>query len=260
MQNILTYANHRGKQQGISNTGSVTRESPLDFNHQQALRRSLDYKQYSDELTVSPNLKTLPLAPPKLMSSFSTNDIPTVKTAPFHMATTDPNVRAQQHFHNHNATLGRIPASSVQNRLSRDLGSDTLARDVDTPVHTSNHSALQANAPSFGPPYVQVQTQPAHAQSALSLGPYGETRGYSYAGYQIGPEQPYDVQLYSNGAQRFGAGNLGALHNPYSYSGSHKQLDHSVPHNGHMLRDSQAQVIQQRRKLDGEGMSCYNTG
>lgn len=171
------------------------------------------------------------------------------------MATIDPNARAQQHFRNHNATLGRIPASSTQNRLSRDIGSDTLPRDVGTPIHTSNHSALQASAPSFGPSYVQVQTQPAHAQSASSIGSYGETGGYSYAGYQIGQEQPYDVQLYSNGAQRFGTGNLSMLQNPYSYSGTHKHLDHSVSHNAHMLRDSQAQVIQQRRKLDGEGMS-----
>src|ERR1700709_797743 len=35
----------------------------------------------------------------------------------------NPNSHAQQHLHNHNASLGRIPLNAVNNRLSRDLNS-----------------------------------------------------------------------------------------------------------------------------------------
>jgi len=56
-------------------------------------------------------------AAPKLSSSYSTSDIPTIK---------NPNginnvSQAQQQLHNHNASLGRIPLHGMNNRHSREL-------------------------------------------------------------------------------------------------------------------------------------------
>ncbi len=56
-----------------------------------------------------------------LQTSYSTNDVPTVKKS----LTPDPvltpsNIQADQQFHNHNVSLGGIPANAVNNRQSRE--------------------------------------------------------------------------------------------------------------------------------------------
>jgi hypothetical protein len=91
--------------------------------------------------------------PPKLQQSFSANDVPTVKTpATSSNLGANANNHAQQHFHNHNASLGRIPAGAMPNRHSRELSNDaSLANGREANGFASINSALQANAAPFGP-------------------------------------------------------------------------------------------------------------
>jgi hypothetical protein len=89
---------------------------------------------------------------PKLQSSYSTNDIPTVKnTQPLGDSTGHSAANlthAEQHLHNHNASLGRVPMNAG-NRHSRDMsGGEARAEDK---VFRPLSSVLQANAAPFGP-------------------------------------------------------------------------------------------------------------
>ncbi|KAJ9238826.1 hypothetical protein DTO169E5_4659 [Paecilomyces variotii] len=85
--------------------------------------------------------------PTSLQSSYSTNDLPTVKGNGFNAAITPPKTHAEQ-FHHHNASLGRIPGNMVGNRQNR----ESPERD-EMKLHTTQgqHSALQASAAPFGP-------------------------------------------------------------------------------------------------------------
>ena len=59
-----------------------------------------------------------------LPPSLSTNDLPTMKSTQGAAATiSPPKTHAEQHFHYHNASMGRIPAGVISNRQSRDLSS-----------------------------------------------------------------------------------------------------------------------------------------
>lgn len=92
---------------------------------------------------------------PKLQSSYSTNDIPTIKStgvtnpntlSPYNSA----NTTAEQRLHNHNASLGRIPAGAVNGqRHSREMssGSDPAAEDRSFQM-PSMQSVLQGGSAS----------------------------------------------------------------------------------------------------------------
>lgn len=88
-------------------------------------------KRSSLLLTTPPN--GLANGMPKLTSSFSTNDIPTVKNTSNGINTTSgtPLTHAEAHLQNHNATIGRIP-TTASNRRSRDFSG------VDIPTTASN--------------------------------------------------------------------------------------------------------------------------
>lgn len=84
--------------------------------------------------------------PMSLQSSYSTNDLPTVKGNGFDAAITSPKSHAD-HLHQHNASMGRIPTGAIQqSRGSR--GSP----DSDNENNTQSASTmLQASAAPFGP-------------------------------------------------------------------------------------------------------------
>lgn len=215
----------------------------------------MEPKQYFDEIS---STSTLNLAPPKLVSSFSTNDIPTVKTTSLGLTAVDPSSRAQQQFHNHNASLGRIPPNAVNNRLSREIVNNTSTPDVGMVNHRVNNSALHANAPAFGPQFPQIQMQHSQAQSGLAIDHQYGTSGYNYTGHsQNNQHQPYSMSMLTNGLQQLNTSAVYNPNNPYAYNGMYQQNDAVVHQGGYMPRDSQAQVIQQRRNHDGEGKSDY---
>ena len=79
-------------------------------------RASLPAQTAATEMhSTRPTLGNLP-------PSLSTNDLPTMKnTHGLASTVSPPKTHAEQHFHNHNASMGRIPTSMVSNRQSRDL-------------------------------------------------------------------------------------------------------------------------------------------
>lgn len=131
--------------------------------------------------------------PVSLQSSYSTNDLPTVKGNGYSNAITPPKTHAEQ-FHHHNASLGRIPASATNPRSAK--GSP----EREDPSLVSNgggaQSGLQATATPFGPQLASV--------AGPSLG--GQTASTGVSNFQ-GQFYPYAIQPYmNNGIAVNGAG------------------------------------------------------
>jgi hypothetical protein len=184
---------------------------------------------------------------PKLQQSYSTNDIPTVKNANLHEANTSsgPNMtHAEQHLHNHNATLGRIPISA-SNRQSRDLSA--LEPRVDESANVPMSSALQANAPAFQSPPTTLSSPGASTTSLPTTMPTTYT---SFNGYNS-----YNTPMMSMGVNGTG---FGGAQNGWA-NGSYAQ--HYQPYNGYggstytrpqfQVPDSQRTVMKSRKGEDG---------
>jgi hypothetical protein len=188
---------------------------------------------------------------PKLTQSYSASDVPTLKNGAGMNGANGLgyNSHAEQHFHNHNASLGRIPANVTQ-RHSRELSNGYKESE-----YRPAQSGLHASAAPFGPAitsaapnggYAAAVGSPALSQySTDSAAPY---YGYNMAGMsgmsmlngamtsmalgggpgpQYGGASPYAPNsIYGNASQ----------YNPYSTYGP-----------GGRVQDSQARVIQNRR-------------
>jgi hypothetical protein len=203
---------------------------------------------------------------PKLQSSYSTNDIPTVKNThglndSAGNSTTNL-THAEQHLHNHNASLGRIPMNA-SNRLSRDLSGGEGRTEEKTMRPLS--SVLQANATPFGPTTTSAApngyASAAAAPNSMSS-PYGQ-QPY-YGGYGMSNGVPNSVpNPMNNGMAMLNLGmnnmNVGspqpawnsvAMYPPpqYGYNGF-QQYNNSR----YGQQDSQARVMAQRRNQGSEG-------
>lgn len=229
-------------------TGSTDVKSPIGVRA--SYRHSLDLNYFGETQQESTQLssptKLAQVTPPKLQSSYSANDVPTVKTTSGATGTvnTTPNSHAQQHLQQHNATLGRIPPKAMATRPRGDTSATEnsgILRDLQGGGYQSIQSALQASAPPFGPPMTQtvshVQAHPLTTSSAMPA--YGVPNYYNNYNMQIMTMGMQNMQLnQSVYSQQSGYGNYGAM---YQNNGA---------------RDSQARVIQQRRQTDGEGEWC----
>ncbi|KAF2180251.1 ARM repeat-containing protein [Zopfia rhizophila CBS 207.26] len=185
---------------------------------------------------------------PKLQSSYSTNDIPTLKNGNNVNGvngSTALNSHAEQHLHNHNASLGRIPLGAISNRHSRELS--TGFKDQDT-AYRPLQSGLHASAAPFGPTMTSASSvngltastvgSPTLSQysTSSSAAPYYGGYGMSMlngamSGLSMGPQAPYSPagmqQMYPT---------VPYAYNPYATYGP-----------GGRVQDSQARVIQSRR-------------
>ena len=220
-------------------------DSPISVRP--SYRHSLDLQSFDSQESfakVNSPPKHVQVTPPKLQSSYSANDVPTMRSATNGVSSTNqtPNSHAQQHLHNHNASLGRIPPNAVNNRMSREMSSADAAtlREAQNGGYQSIQSALQASAPPFGPSLTQGMSQsqtPAAMSSPTLSQQYGGPGGYY---------NNYNMQLMTMGMQNLNmAQPMYSPHNPYANYGSMYPQTSS--------RDSQARVIQQRRQNDGEG-------
>lgn len=246
-------ANHitqSSSQNGNSNTinGSASQqnasalESPLQARTPN--RYSQDMKYFSDsqeKAQVASPTSQVQMTPPKLQTSYSANDVSTIKpngVSTIGSTPQKPQSHAQQHFHNHNASLGRIPPNAVNNRQARDVNSteSTPVRETTNGGYQSIQSALQASAPPFGPSVTQSTlqlNQPAVTQAGVN--PYGMPNYYNQYNMPMMTMAMQNMQLTQQGYQQNAYTDYGVA--PYQ----------SGP------RDSQARVIQQRRQNDGEG-------
>lgn len=255
---------HRQQQSLSTITSSQMADSmgamQADANHigSRPYRHSIDLNhQYKDNTTdsiptsaMSPSSTQVLSTPPKLQSSFSTNDVPTVK-AMSAAGASSANAHAQQHFHNHNASIGRIPPGAMK-RHSRELSGDNHAAVTQAGgAFPSIQSQLQGNAPSFGP----TSSSQAPVQSPVSAGSSSATSPSSggnyqyYQGYnQTSPNNAYGMGMLTMGMQNMNMN--GYTHQNYTGYGAVYQP--SV-----QPRDSQQRVMQQRRAQNDDAMNRY---
>ncbi|KAF4447360.1 hypothetical protein F53441_9104 [Fusarium austroafricanum] len=268
---------HRPQQSLSSINGSSNIVSDLVglASRPASLRHSIDLKYISENAVETGPIMSPNATPPKLQSSFSSNDVPTVKSPG--ASSSKANNHAQQHFHNHNASLGRIPAGAIHRGHSRELSSENPAVSREQPNYPSIQSALQASAAPFGPsttatvpPSSMASTQagvPAASNNFNNSGfypangygaPHGVPQGVVPQGVPQGAtHQPgaYNVNMLANSMQQMNMNgvNGGNMYQPQNYNGYNVG-----PYNqGNQPRDSQARVIQHRRQLDNEAMSRY---
>ena len=182
-------------------------------------------------------------------SSYSTNDVPTLKKSNGLMSNiTPPKTQAQQQFHNHNASLGRIPSSAISNRHSRELSGGDTRRDEQTNGYQQVHSGLQASAAPFGPsttaasPVDSTPNAIAQLNNAMQFQnqAYYPAFGMQLMNMGMTPMHMTNPMAFHNQMQGFQAQNGFA---PYAHYGSQGRL-----------QDSQARVMQQRRMQNGEGI------
>ena len=189
-----------------------------------------------------------------IQSSFSTSDLPTVKTVNGLGAISSPTkTQAQQHFHNHNASLGRIPPHAMNNRHSRELAVGETRREEQSNGQQYFPSALQANAAPFGPS--TATASPMESMSIPSGSNQVNTGPYSAPAFYGG----YGMPLVNMGMAPM------AIGNPLTFNNQMQPFPPQFPFApyqtyGQSARfpDSQARVIQQRRMQNGEGMALYN--
>lgn len=192
-------------------------------------------------------------AMPKLTQSYSTNDVPTLKNGNGVNGANGIGFtsHAQQHFHNHNASLGRIPQNVMSNRNSRDLSMGN--RDAD---YRGGQSGLHASAAPFGPSVTSAANggvaasvgSPAMSQyssvSAANPGYYGYGMSMLNGGMNNlnlggGPGPGHGPGPQYGGPPTYAPNNMygsGSQYNPYATYGP-----------GGRVQDSQARVIQSRR-------------
>ena len=125
---------------------SPSTDRPADLSRRKSQRSSLGVT--FEESTPLPATILSVSRPASLQTSYSTNDVPTVKKSlTLDTALTPPKTQAGQQFHNHNVHLGRIPANAVNHRLSREVANGSTK--FEDRSMASSASNLHASAAPF---------------------------------------------------------------------------------------------------------------
>ena len=237
-------------------------------------RKSIDATELASPVSKS-NRSSLHISPvhtsssltsmPNLRSSYSTNDVPTINNLNSSTSNNGTMTHAEQHFHNHNASLGRVPQTTVNHR--RELsGSDRrlLAESGSTQLpipQSSNHTTVTSNQYSSGAP----STTKVHPSSIVTtavptpLSAGSNTTALSSPITATGAQSPvtYYPQQYTVPASTMPVANMPNAHwtsppgaIPYPYYG-YFYPQYQMPR----ARDSQQLVIQQRRNQHYDGKS-----
>ena len=264
---------HRLSQQGLSQGGltsltagqlsntvssAETQQSPEGMNdlrnpNRHSMEASLAaYTEQSSQASSSESSRPTTLG--SIHSSYSTNDVPTLKKANglVNANITPPKNHAQQQFHNHNASLGRIPANVMSNRHSRELSGGDGRREEQAHGYQHILSGLQASAAPFGPvttaasPVESMQSPMAQFNSSISFPNQAYYPGYGMQMMNIGmtPMQMTSPIAFQNQMQTFQT-----QPNYPAYA--------NFPVQGR-FQDSQARVIQQRRMQTGDENARFN--
>ena len=267
-------------------------------------RHSFDLKYYGDgsaEATVAAMLASpssqIMATPPKLQSSYSANDIATIKSTPGStISSSTTNNHAQQYLHNHNASLGRIPAGAMHNRHSRELSTGDMTNAAAAArEYASIGTALQSNPTPYGsgsnqmPPNGPVLTQApltagalaAAAAAASSVGTVtsmppstGNNNNHFMNGYYGGNNYSLSSAppVTAGGPTPYGINNMPVLaqamqglalngHGPMypshqPFNGYAPLYGGPAPGNQIPPRDNQTRIMQSRRQMENEG-ECY---
>lgn len=191
-----------------------------------------------------------------LQSSYSTNDLPTMKNANGGLPTiTPPKIYAAQHFHNHNASLGRIPPSAVNNRHSRELSGGDYRREDPAAAYQNNvyqqtASSAQAGTTAYSPSNMAVSLPDNIANQVAQVNSQYPTPAF-YGGY--------GMQLMNMGMTSVPFNNHMAFNQqvqPYQQQNAFVQYQNYGQQG--RIQDSQARVMQQRRMQNGEENARFN--
>ena len=178
--------------------------------------------------------------------SYSTNDVPTLKSSGGMTNITPPRNSSQQ-FHNHNASLGRIPTHAANNRHSRELSSGSEAqREDNVNGYQPMNSALQTSLTSAGP--VSTISSPVDSLSGPSS-PFSNPMAF--------PNQP----VYAGyGMQLMNAGMNPIMASPIAFQNQMQILQQQngfLPYSNYTqqprFQEGQTRMMQQRRMQHGEG-------
>lgn len=243
------------QQNGQLNNGtptSMSQQSPEAIgNPRQLNRHSMEaslasYSQANLQSTTSTDTGRPALA--NIQSSYSTNDIPTMKsTNGLGGIVTPTKTQAQQHFHNHNASLGRIPLHAMNNRHSRELSGGETRREEPSNGYQYVSSALQGSAAPFGPATTTASPVESIPNSIVQMnaGPQYAAPAF-YGGY--------GMQLTNMGMTPIQMGNALAFNNQMQpFHPQNAFTPYQTFSQPPRFPDSQARVIQQRRLQNGEG-------
>lgn len=266
-------ARHRLSQQGISQnalntisngqmsngaSSNESQKSPETMSIRNPNRHSMEaslaaYTQTSQASQASSTELSRPTTLGSIHASYSTNDVPTLKKANVLMTNATPTKNdAEQKFHNHNASLGRIPENAMSNRHSRELSGGDNRRDEQANAYQQILSSLQASAAPFGPaataasPVESMPNPMAQFNPAMQFPnqPFYPSYGMQMMNMGMTPMPMANPMAFQNQMQAFQPQN-GFSQNGFS----------SYPNYGPQGRfqDSQARVIQQRRMQNGDG-------
>lgn len=185
---------------------------------------------------------------PKLTQSYSASDVPTLKNGNGANGTNGMgfNTHAEQHLHNHNANLGRIPPNVASNRHSREMSSGFKEQEY-RPIQ----SGLLASAAPFGP---------AITSAAMMNGTVGAPTMSQYPTTSASnpPYYGYSMSMVNSAMNSISLGNGPQMNGPpaYNHNGIYGGgVQYYNPYasygpNGR-VQDSQARVIQSRRMQNG---------
>lgn len=191
----------------LSNLSSPPADRPADLGRRKSQRHSLGVT-FEDSSPLPANLSVT--RPTSLQTSYSTNDVPTVKKSlTLDSVSTPPKSQAEQQFHNHNVSLGRIPANAVHNRQSREVVNGGPKIDDQIGTSAATMSSLHASAAPFNANLTSAGdlvglTSPT---AAYSTGP--ASYQYNMQSYNVSqmnaPGVNGAVQPYGQGAGIYGA-------------------------------------------------------
>ncbi|KAK3985558.1 armadillo-type protein [Cladorrhinum sp. PSN332] len=258
---------------GGASVGSPPSEAGTIGSRPNSIRRSVDagilltsenMTTTSESSIVPPPTNHVVASPPKLQQSYSTGDVHTVKQNGTSYGG-NANTHAQQHFQNHNASIGRYPVNAMAGRHNRDLSADTgLNNGRDIGGYHSIGSALHGSAPTFGPMHAQQQQQQHGGPSAMHMTVQPPAVAYPFV--------PPSYNQMNSGVSGYNTYLPGMMQNlsisgptssmfPPSQAfttGYSPQFNPAPASRPHQPVDSQARVIQARRNQDSDVMARFN--
>ena len=185
-------------------------------------------------------------------SSYSTNDVPTLKN-PNGMTNITPPKNHSQQFHNHNASLGRIPPNAVNHRHSRELSSGGDVQREDQQAHNFQplNTAIQASGSSLGPattvssPVDSMTNQTTQLNSPMTFANQPFYAGYGMQLVNMGMNPVMATPLaFQNQMQMF------------------QQQNGFIPYTNYAqqarLTDSQTRMMQPRRMQHNEEQARFS--
>ena len=251
-QNPLSPFGNSQVSNGVSNESQVPSESmSLRNPNRHSMEASLAAYTHTPQASQASSTESgRPTTLSSIHASYSTNDVPTLKKANGLMTNVTPTKNeAEQKFHNHNASLGRIPV--MNNRHSRELSGGDNRRDDQATNYQQVFSSLQASATPFGP----ATSAPSPVELSNSMSPFNSAMQFQNQAFFPG----YGMQMMNMGMTPM------PMTNPMAFQ---NQMQVFQPQNGYSpyanyavqgrFPDSQARVIQQRRMQNGEGMQSLD--